>query len=63
MQKGKESKSSKNSSNNSNSNKKNNSGLSRKEHVVFGVLFGLFVASVCLNIVSLMLGVTGTVIN
>ena len=61
MQKGKESKSSKNSS--SNKNNKNNSGLSRKEHVVFGVLFGLFVASVCLNIVSLMLGVTGTVIN
>ena len=60
MQKGKESKSSKNSSN---SNKKNNSGLSRKEHVVFGALLGLFVASVCLNIVYLMLGVTGTVIK
>ena len=60
MQKVKESKSSKN---NSNSNKKNNSGLSREERVMFGALLGLFVASVCLNIVSLMLGVTGTVIN
>lgn len=61
MQKGKESKNSKNNSNSKNN--KNNSWLSGKEHVVFGVLLGLFIASVCLNIVALMLGVTGTAIN